>query len=36
MEFIQSTVALSGLVCLMMALFAVKKSLKQYFASCRL
>lgn len=32
MEFIQTTIALSGLVCLIMAIFSAKKSLKQYLA----
>ena len=30
MEFIQTTVALSGLACLMMALLSLKKQLKAY------
>lgn len=34
MEFLQTTVALSGLSCLMMALFSAKKLLKPYLP-CR-
>ncbi len=30
MEFIETTSALSGLVCLMIVLLSVKKQLKQY------